>query len=234
MSASVERFMTLWSMGSLSDYATSTLDPRGPAARSIANLWWVMFAMGLGVYLAVSAAILVSFLRRRRNRPGPMDRPIHNADERVIARRRWIVYGGVVMPAVVLVVVFGAAVRTTSSVEDRNSPTTLTIDVIAHQWWWEMRYDNRVTTNELHIPSNERVLVRLRSDDVIHSLWIPQLNGKIDALPDHINTIVLEADEPGIYQGRCAEFCGLNHAKMPFVVIVHPRPDFDAWLASQP
>jgi cytochrome c oxidase subunit II len=220
--------MTAWSA-----LGISTLDPRGPAAREIASLWWLMFAMGVGIFVFISVAMILGFVRRRPNRSELTEFPRYDPEQHTTARRRWIVYGGVVMPVVVLLIVFGAAVKTTLAINDDNRATTMSVDVVAHQWWWEMRYGDRVVANELHIPSNERVLVRLSSNDVIHSLWIPQLNGKLDALPDHTNTLILEADDPGTYQGRCAEFCGLHHAEMPFVVIAHTRAEFDAWLASE-
>ena len=88
-------------------------------------------------------------------------------------------------------------------------------------------------TDELHIPVGERVELRLTSADVIHSFWVPDLSGKLDALPDGINTLVLEADEPGTYRGVCAEFCGLHHADMGFVVVALPAAEFAEWLATR-
>ena len=87
--------------------------------------------------------------------------------------------------------------------------------------------------NEIHIPAGEPVELPLTSADVIHSFWVPELHGKLDMLPDGPNTLVLEADEPGEYLGACAEFCGLQHANMGFLVIAQPRDEFDAWLAAQ-
>ncbi|MEX1022002.1 MAG: cytochrome c oxidase subunit II, partial [Dehalococcoidia bacterium] len=117
----------------------------------------------------------------------------------------------------------------------------LRIEVHAHQWWWEVRYPDQgdggvtafTTANEIHIPTGEEVHIDLTSEDVIHSLWVPQLSGKMDLVPGKTNTMYLEATEDGTYQGMCAEFCGLQHARMRFLVVAHPRADFDAWAAAQ-
>ena len=106
---------------------------------------------------------------------------------------------------------------------------SLQIEVIGYQFWWAANYPEQGVTvaNELHIPVGEPVELRLTSADVIHSLWVPELHGKLDLLPNGTNTLVLEADEPGIYGGECAEFCGLQHANMGFLVIAQPRDEFD-------
>src|SRR5207302_6132965 len=102
-----------------------------------------------------------------------------------------------------------------------------------HQWWWELRYGDAVTANELHVPVGERVEVRLRSADVIHSFWVPELQGKTDVLPGQNNTMWLSATRAGRYDGVCAEFCGVQHTWMRLVVVAEPRADFDRWLARQ-
>jgi cytochrome c oxidase subunit 2 len=109
----------------------------------------------------------------------------------------------------------------------------LTIDVTGFQWWWEVRYgDAAVTTaNEIHLPVGQPVDVRLTSHDVIHSFWVPQLHGKLDVNPGHITTLRLIADEPGVYWGECAEYCGIQHANMRLVVVVEAPEAFQQWLA---
>src|SRR5690606_36504523 len=112
----------------------------------------------------------------------------------------------------------------------------LTIDVIGHQWWWEVRYRGEradqlvITANEVHVPVGERVRFVVRSSDVIHSLWMPNFGGKIDLMPDRENTLWIEATEPGVFRGRCAEFCGMRHGKMAFMMIAHGPEEFAAWL----
>jgi cytochrome c oxidase subunit 2 len=111
--------------------------------------------------------------------------------------------------------------------------TELTVEVTGHQWFWEVRYPgtDAVTANEIHIPAATRVELVVRTADVIHSFWVPRLNRKIDMVPGRANRIVLFADRPGRYPGRCAEFCGLQHAHMQLVVVAEPEADFRRWLS---
>lgn len=107
----------------------------------------------------------------------------------------------------------------------------LRIDVIGHQWWWEVRYpDTKISlSNELHIPAGKPIDIHLSTADVIHGFWVPRLGGKLDAIPGHINVLRLQADEPGTYLGQCVEFCGLHHARMKFTVTAHSPEDFNRW-----
>jgi cytochrome c oxidase subunit 2 len=107
--------------------------------------------------------------------------------------------------------------------------------IVGHQWWWELDYlkSGAVAANELHIPIRQRLLVELRSADVIHDFWVPELARKMDVVPGHPNHIWLEADHPGTYLGVCAEFCGNEHAWMRFQVIAQPADQFAAWLRDQ-
>jgi cytochrome c oxidase subunit 2 len=110
----------------------------------------------------------------------------------------------------------------------------MTIDVIGHDWWWEIRYPNgAVTANELHIPAGEVVRLHLTTADVIHSFWVPQLQVKQDQIPGRDNYLWLEADHPGDFRGQCAEFCGLQHANMIVNVVADSPEDFDTWVAEQ-
>jgi cytochrome c oxidase subunit 2 len=205
---------------------------RGPIASEIDELWWLFLALGVAVYVLVIALLVVPMLRRRRaHADASGDR------EEVPARvsNRWIIGLGVVLPVVLLTVALATSVSTMQAIPRRAGPGGLVIDVVGYQFWWSAHYvDEGVTVaNEVHIPVDERVELRLRSADVIHSFWVPDLQGKLDVLPDRTNTLVIEAGEPGTYGGECAEFCGLQHANMGVVVIAHPRPEFDAWLAAQ-
>src|SRR5205823_825647 len=104
-----------------------------------------------------------------------------------------------------------------------------------HQFWWEIHYpDQQLTSaNELHVPVGQPVRLTLRAADVIHSFWVPQLMGKLDLIPGQPNVTWLQADEPGVYRGECAEYCGLQHAHMGFLVIADPPDQFAAWVAAQ-
>jgi cytochrome c oxidase subunit 2 len=205
------------------------LDPQGPVSQAMADLWWLMLGLGGVVFVAVVVVLALGLFRRRppaEQETGP---------ERRNAFGRWFVVGGVVVPLLILLVVFGATVRAVQSVPTAAPPEALVIEVVGHQFWWEVRYpDAGVTvTDELHLPVGRPVNLQLSSADVIHSFWVPALAGKLDLLPDHPNTLVLEADQPGVHRSRCAEFCGLEHTKMVLTVVAEPEEQFAAWVAER-
>ena len=121
----------------------------------------------------------------------------------------------------------------------RRIRRTLTVDVIGHQWWWDFRYRDgdpskwTSSPNELHIPVGMPVVLRTSSMDVIHSFWVPNLTGKRDLIPGQVTNTWIQADTAGTYRGQCAEFCGMAHAKMAFIVVAEPRATFQAWLEHQ-
>ena len=201
------------------------------AADRIAALWWLFLAVGAAVFVLVVVLLLLPMIRRRR--AGPQPPPADHDEVPPQLATRWIVGFGVVLPVVLLAGVLTASVATMQALPREGDG--LVIDVVGLQFSWEATYrDARVTvTDELHIPVGERVELRLTSADVIHSFWVPDLSGKLDALPDGINTLVIEADEPGTYRGVCAEFCGLHHADMGFVVVAQPAAEFAEWLVTR-
>jgi cytochrome c oxidase subunit II len=201
------------------------LDPGGPAASLITDLWWFMFWTSLVIFIAVVVLLLYALFKPRQS-----------PDETSIrAGRMMISWGGIIIPAVVVIatMVYTLYVMDALSEPDRRPP--LTVDVTSHMWWWDMRYTEQgiATGNELHIPAGQPVLLQLRATDVIHSFWVPRLQGKRDMMPGTVTTLWIEADEPGEYRGMCAEFCGLQHANMSFLVIAHEPDEFEAWLANQ-
>lgn len=206
----------------------STLDPRGPRASQAADLWWIMFWLGLAGYVAVLILLLYAIVRSRPNRP--------RATRQVVDDNLLIVSGGVVLPLVVLPIVWVVTLQTMHTVATPPEPPDLTIEVVGHQWWYEVRYPQRgaTLTNELRLPVGRSVELRVTSADVIHSFWVPRLMGKIDMVPGKVNGRWLAAAEPGRYLVECAEFCGLWHAKMQMSILAQPPAEFDAWLASQP
>ena len=109
------------------------------------------------------------------------------------------------------------------------------IDVVGQEWWYEVRYPEQgfETANEIHIPIGQPVQVTLTSTDVIHSFWVPEARGKIDNIPGKVDTLSPQVDEPGVYRGQCAEYCGLQYAKMAFLVIAEPPEEFAAWVERQ-
>ena len=202
---------------------TSTLDPAGPAAARIEGLWWLIFWIATAVFAIVLGFLIVALLRGRR--------------EHIDVRKevRWgepfIVISGVVLPAVILIGVFVVSLADMRELARTGSGAVLEIDVTSHDWWWEVRYPNgAVTANEIHVPVDEPVRLKLVTDDVIHSFWVPRLQAKVDHVSGRTNYMWLQADRPGRFRGQCAEFCGLQHANMAFYVVAQPGPDFDSWL----
>jgi cytochrome c oxidase subunit 2 len=205
------------------------LDPQGPVSEAMAELWWLLLGLGVAVFLVVAVVLVLGLFRRRQEgEPQPGRR-------RPNSFGRWFVVGGVVAPLVILIVVFGATVRAMRFVPTTAPPEALVVEVVGHQFWWEVRYpDSGITTrDELHIPVGRPVALRLTSADVIHSFWVPALGGKLDLLPDRTNTLVLQADEPGEHRSRCAEFCGLEHTKMVLTVVAEPEERFALWGADR-
>ncbi len=231
--ASAGALLLLALLGGFGDLHSS-LEPESHQARVIADLWWWMLG-GAVVGLALVAGLLLLAWIRRSSRGLGSDREGRKPGERASTI---VVLGlGVAVPIVLLSALFLIAdvfvIRTTQA--PAASKTKLTVDVVGHQWWWEVRYPGTraVTANELHIPVRTPVLVRATTADVIHSFWVPSLNRKIDTIPGHVNAIELDADRVGTYRGECAEFCGLQHAHMSFAVVVEPEGRFRAWLAHE-
>jgi cytochrome c oxidase subunit 2 len=207
----------------------NVLDPHSPAEHRITTLGWIMF-VGSAIGLAIVAALLLlGWIRRKREAL-----PFGGGES---AGTGFVIGLGIGVPIVVLSALFVYSnifvVRSTAAPNPRT--TTLTVKVIGHQFWWELRYPgaNAVTANELHIPVKTRVNIEGTSDDVIHSFWVPELNRKIDLIPGHVDRILFYANRVGEYRGKCAEFCGAQHAHMDVLVFVQPRAQFDAWLRRQ-
>jgi cytochrome c oxidase subunit 2 len=204
----------------------NVLHPHSPAEHEITVLWWVM--LGVATFGLALVAVLLLFGWIRRNRPAlPFGWGERGGTALVIGL-------GIGMPFVLLTALFVWSdifvIRSTAA--PRAGSTAMTVSVIGHQWFWEIRYPgtDAVTANELHIPTRTRVNVEGTTADVIHSLWVPELNRKIDLIPGRTNRVLLYADRAGTYEGQCAEFCGLQHAHMLLIVIAQPRAQFDAWL----
>lgn len=203
----------------------SALDPAGRPAGEIADLWWGMFAGAVVVFAVVLVLLVLAILRRRS---------ASTSDDR--GARRLVFSGGFLAPLLVLSALFAFAVRTLPATSAPSpGETTMTVQVVGKQWFWEARYPGTaaVTANEIHIPARTPVRLEVTSADVIHSFWLPRLNRKIDLIPGQTNAIVLEADEPGVYRGQCAEFCGVQHAHMAFLVVADEPADFRAWLRRE-
>ena len=204
----------------------NVLDPHGPAAARIADLWWLMFGLATAVSVVVAVMLFLAIRRSRQRHKGKEVREING---RLLV---WI--GGVVAPVLILfpVLVYSYNVGTEVYPPVEDDGEHLTIEVIGHQFWWEVRYPQYgvTTANEIRIPAGERIRFRVSAPDVIHSFWIPELQGKIDMIPGRIHTLWIEADEPGSFRGQCAEYCGMSHALMALWVEALPAEQFAAWI----
>ncbi len=209
------------------DTGPSMFATAGPEAQSLATLGWIMIAVGSIVFLVVMALLLVPLWRRRHvvSEEGPPE---------LVNERAWVLYGGAAIPALILAGIF-VLTLTTLRTSLSAGPAPLTIEVIGHQWWWEVRYPEQAiqTADEIHLPVGRPVKVILRSADVIHSFWVPNLAGKTDVIPGNTNSMWLQADNAGTYRGQCAEYCGMQHAHMALSVVAEAPGQFTRWVADQ-
>jgi cytochrome c oxidase subunit 2 len=206
----------------------SLLEPAGPAAREAARLWWAMLA----VAAAVLAGVVLAWLRA-------LHRPSRCHDEDAVRRigRRWIVIGGLALPAAsaAALLAFGIPAGQRMLLWPAAGEAPLRIEVTGHRWWWEVRYPDTglVLVDELHLPVGRLVEIHVRSADVIHSFWVPRLGGKMDMVPGRTGVLRLRADRSGVFRGQCAEFCGSGHGLMVLRVEAHEGSAFAAWLAAR-
>ncbi len=211
--------------------------PAGPSAERLLDLWWVMIAVCGTVFLLLLAFFFWAILRSPR--ADSATPPDLSSLVRPENRARLGVSIAVAASALGLVFLMLASFVTDRALA-KIGPPDLQVDVTAHQWWWDLKYQdptdpssNFGTANELHVPVGKTVLLRLRADDVIHSFWVPSLAGKKDLIPGREATLVFSAEKPGTYRGQCAEFCGLQHARMAFLVVAEPPDKYEAWAAAQ-
>lgn len=208
------------------DGPLSTVNPKGPDSQRIDNLFWPVFWIATGVFVLVVCATLFAVFRFRAREGRKEAKQLHG---NVRLEVLWTV-----IPALILA---GIAVPTTAAVFDLTECDSgdMQVDVIGHQWWFEFHYpDTDVTTaNVMVIPAGQEVCANLTSADVIHSFWVPALNGKRDVIPGSTELLRLEADEPGEYWGHCAEFCGLSHSLMRTRVIALDAGEYETWLEDQ-
>jgi cytochrome c oxidase subunit II len=206
----------------------SPLSPAGDDARILGQeITFQLVAGGIVLLLVFGILVAIAIRHRRRSAVG-----VPNTDDEEGVR--WIWLGGLALPLVVLTAVVGWSARSVIALDDSKRPAR-TIEVIAHRWWWEVRYPGeRITTaNELALPVGQPVRLRLQTADVIHSFWVPQLGRKADMVPGRITKLELTAEKPGTYLGECQEYCGLNHARMRFHVEAMAPGDFQAWLGRE-
>lgn len=207
----------------------SALHPAGVQAEQIAWLWWLMLAVCTVVFVLVLAALAWAVWRGR------------SADAARPSQARLTMGVGIAI-GVSLVTLYGllfASVTVGRGIAALEYEKPLEIDITGYQWWWHVKYPGEqpyleaTTANEIHLPVGRHTRITLRSGDVIHSLWIPNLHGKVDMVPGRANEMWLRADRPGIFRAQCAEFCGMQHAHMALTVVAEPNDQFEGWLASQ-
>jgi cytochrome c oxidase subunit II len=207
----------------------TALGAAGPQAAAIAWIWWLVFWVCTAVFVLVLGALGLALARSRAaHDPPPSPSSLRN--------------GVATATGLTILTLFGllfASVISGRALASLPQQDAIAIEVTGYQWWWHAVYADRnpsqrvTTANELHVPTGRTILLMLHAADVIHSLWIPNLHGKMDLVPGRQNTLWLRVDAPGVYRGQCAEFCGVQHAHMALTVIAEPPDAFDAWLNSQ-
>lgn len=213
-------------MAGCSTQSPSTLTGASDNASRISGLFYFIFWVAVVVFVVVESLLLYSVIRFRRKNDSEMPTQVHGNTKLEIA---WTL-----APALVLAVVFGLTYQTLLAMAGAPRES-LQVHVIGHQWWWEVEYPDLgvLTANEIHLPVAQSAQFTLESKDVIHSFWIPELNGKTDLVPGKKNVNWFMPTQVGTYHAQCAEFCGAEHADMRFSVVVDSKADFDAWVALQ-
>jgi cytochrome c oxidase subunit 2 len=216
----------------------SALDPAGPKAAAVLHLSWFLWITAIVVYGAVIGTLFY-VLRRATSRSATFADSDAEEPGRDRARTRWVA-GAAAATAVILLLFIFVDVSTARSISRVGGERPLRIDVVGHEWWWEIKYPDTAnpqniveTANEIHVPVGRAVFIKMTSQDVIHSFWAPNLDGKKDLIPGHETRTWFRADSAGVFRGQCAEFCGHQHAKMAFLVVAEPRIQFERWLELQ-
>ncbi len=202
----------------------SSLATGGAEAESIANLFWIMTAIGAAIWLGMMALAIYA----AQSKGGEERRPFAH---------RLIVFGGVI-PAIVLFALLLFGLQILPSLIAHAPAGAMKVTVSGELWWWRVRYEAPGTepfevANEIWLPEGEPVEFLLKSNNVIHSFWVPSLAGKMDLIPGRVNHLTMHPTRSGVYRGACAEYCGRAHAQMNFYVVVKPKAEFERWLKAQ-
>jgi cytochrome c oxidase subunit II len=210
-------------------------EPHSGPARMIRSLSFFVIEVTAAIFIVVGALLVFVVVRYRQRGPSDDSEPpqVYGSTQIELA---WTV-----IPVLIVFVLFLTTGRILFAIQDQKMPpTALDVDAVGHQFWWEYHYNKLdfTTANELHVPlSTEQVptttSLNLLSADVVHSFWVPELFGKIDMFPNQVNHMWFDPDKPGIYVGQCAQFCGVEHAKMLLRVYVQTPEDFAAWVKNQ-
>ena len=215
--------------------AHSALAPVTPEASGIARLWWVFFGVCVAVYIIVMLWVVTARARKRTTPSAPPSAAVDVAQE---GKLHQVIGWSAAATAVIVVALLIADLALQRSQPPRKDDP-LVIRMTGRQWWWALEYQNPdpskvfETANEIHVPTGRSIRILLESADVIHSFWVPQLNGKKDLVPGHSNSISFRVDRAGRYDGQCAEFCGYQHAHMGIRVVAQEPADYEAWASRQ-
>jgi cytochrome c oxidase subunit 2 len=219
----VRRFLPLLALAGCSG-AQTPLDPWGIQAERIADLTHVLFWGGAAIFVLTMGFLVLAILA-----PGSL--------RRSMGSRRFLVGMGIVFPVTVLTALLAYSLGVSRALTQPMSEAPLRVEIIGRQYWWEVRYldlgEGAVTANALHLPVGREVELHLTSADVIHSVWVPNLHGKLDMIPGRVNRQRLRADRAGVLRGQCTEFCGQQHTLMAFDVVVQEPAEFEAWITRQ-
>jgi len=216
---------------------TSILAPAGTPAQSVFGLSMLVIGITTAIFLVVAGLLLYALIRYRHR---PFDKNALEEPAQIYGSNQ-IELSWTVIPILIVVMLFLATARVIYTTEHASKPVaSLEVTVIGHQFWWEYRYPTLgiVTANELHIPVSEAgssspTYLTMSSADTNHSFWIPRLAGKMDLIPNRVNTMWIDAREPGLYLGQCAQYCGTQHAKMLLRVYADTPAQFAAWVERQ-
>jgi cytochrome c oxidase subunit II len=214
---------------------TNIFDPAATPAHSIFGLSMLVLSVTLAIFLLVGG-LLLYVLIRYRERPSDSER-----EPAQVYGSNQIELSWTVIPILIVVMLFLSTTRVILETEAAPKPSgALDVTVIGHQFWWEYRYPKLgvVTANELHVPISDPAkptptYLALSSADTDHSFWVPRLAGKTDLIPNRLNTMWIDPQEPGLYLGQCAQYCGTQHAKMLLRVYAQSPEDFAAWIQQQ-
>ncbi len=205
----------------------TTVAPKSDFGRQIHDLFMNISGWTLFIFIVVEV-LLVAVVVAFRERPGRAEpKPVHGHLGLEIA---WTL-----VPVIIVTSIAVPTITTIFKIDAPPPKEALRIEVVGHQWWWEVRYPDLGigTANEVHLPAGQPISLALKSADVIHSFWSPQIGGKRDLIPGKVNHLTFTVDAPGQYPGQCAEFCGLSHANMRLIVIAQSVGEFQAWAAAQ-
>ncbi len=220
--------MPAWAAGPV--HGTDMFSPKSKPAGEIFSLAMLVIAICAGIFVTVGGMLVYAVVRYRRKRTDDDSEPpqVYGSLQIELA---WTV-----IPVLIVVILFLTSGRLIFAIKDAPQPKkSLSITLVGHRYWWEVRYPKYgfVTANEIHVPVDKATYFKLLSADVVHSFWVPELTGKTDLIPDHVNHTWILPKHTGLYLGQCAQFCGPGHAHMLLRVYVQTPKQFAAWVKNQ-